>query len=112
MFTGHDIVGTVSLRHVYEIAKIKSQDPAFAGIPLENVCKTIIGSAKSLGIEVIRWQTVHNGIVYIMYMYICHDHNDKYFYKFIQKEGVTVMIVKIGYTHKTFGKRGWEVIKI
>lgn len=54
MFTGHDIVGTVSLRHVYEIAKIKSQDPAFAGIPLENVCKTIIGSAKSLGIEVIR----------------------------------------------------------
>lgn len=54
MFTGHDIVGTVSLRHIYEIAKIKSQDPAFAGIPLENVCKTIIGSAKSLGIEVVR----------------------------------------------------------
>lgn len=33
---------------------MKSQDPAFAGVPLENVCKTIIGSARSLGIEVVR----------------------------------------------------------
>ena len=48
------MVGRVSLRHVYEIAQIKSQDPSFAGIPLESVCKTIIGSAKSLGLEIIR----------------------------------------------------------
>ena len=44
----------MSLRHVYEIAKVKAQDPNFAGVPLESVCKTLIGSAKSLGIEVVR----------------------------------------------------------
>lgn len=54
MYIGHDIVGRVSLRHIYEIARVKSQDPNFAGIPLENICKTVMGSAKSLGIEVIR----------------------------------------------------------
>ena len=48
------MVGIVSLRHIYEIAKIKSQDQSFAGVPLESVCKTLIGSAKSLGIEVVR----------------------------------------------------------
>lgn len=54
VYIGHDIVGRVSLRHIYEIARVKSQDPNFAGIPLENICKTVMGSAKSLGIEVIR----------------------------------------------------------
>ena len=48
------MVGKVSLKHIYEIAKIKSQDPNFEGIPLESVCKIVIGSARSLGIEVIR----------------------------------------------------------
>lgn len=51
---GHQKAGQVSLRHVYEIAKLKSQDPVFAGIPLESICKTIIGSARSMGIEIIR----------------------------------------------------------
>ena len=51
---GHQKAGKVSLRHVYEIAKIKSQDPAFARVPLESVCKTIIGSARSMGIKIIR----------------------------------------------------------
>ena len=50
---GHEVVGQVSLRHVYEIAAIKARDPAFAGVPLESVCRTIVGSAKSLGVEVI-----------------------------------------------------------
>jgi len=47
-------VGKLSLKHIYEIAKIKAQDPAFEGVPLESVCKTVIGSARSLGIEIIR----------------------------------------------------------
>ena len=51
---GHDIVGQVSLRHIYEIAKIKSEDPSFAGVPLESVCKTLVGSTTSFGIEVVR----------------------------------------------------------
>lgn len=51
---GHQTVGKLSLKHIYEIAKIKAQDPAFEGVPLESVCKTVIGSARSLGIEIIR----------------------------------------------------------
>lgn len=48
------MVGEVTLKHIYEIAQIKSKDPAFEGISLESVCKTIIGSARSLGIKVVR----------------------------------------------------------
>ena len=48
------MVGEVSLRHVYEIARVKSQDPNFTGVPLESICQTIMGSARSLGIEVVR----------------------------------------------------------
>lgn len=49
---GHDVAGSVSVKHVYEIAVVKSKDPAFEGIPLESVCKTIAGSARSLGIKI------------------------------------------------------------
>lgn len=51
---GKDVAGNVSLKHIYEIAVIKSKDPAFLRVSLEGVCKTIIGSAKSMGIKVIR----------------------------------------------------------
>ena len=48
------MAGKVTLKHIYEIAKTKSEDPAFIGVPLESICKTVIGTARSLGIEVIR----------------------------------------------------------
>lgn len=51
---GHEVAGTVSVKHVYEIAQVKSKDPAFEGIPLESVCKTIVGAARSLGIKVTK----------------------------------------------------------
>ncbi len=35
-----------------EIALVKSKDPAFEGMSLECACKTIAGSARSLGIEI------------------------------------------------------------
>ena len=44
----------MTMKHVYEIAKIKSQDPSFSRIPLESVCKTVVGAAKSLGISIVR----------------------------------------------------------
>ena len=52
--SGHDMAGQVSLKHVFEIAKAKSADPAFAGVPLESVCKTVVGAARSMGIRVVR----------------------------------------------------------
>ncbi|XP_060711591.1 39S ribosomal protein L11, mitochondrial [Hemiscyllium ocellatum] len=52
---GHEVAGMVTLKHIYEIAKVKSQDESFQlqDMSLENVCKTLIGCAKSLGIKVV-----------------------------------------------------------
>lgn len=49
---GQESVGTVSLKHVYEIAKIKSNDKHLAHIPLESLCRSIIGTAAQCGITV------------------------------------------------------------
>ncbi|KZT12989.1 mitochondrial ribosomal protein L11 [Laetiporus sulphureus 93-53] len=50
---GHDFVGTVSLKHVYEIAKIKATDEHLKHLGLEAVASTILRSARSLGIRVV-----------------------------------------------------------
>ncbi|XP_061756242.1 39S ribosomal protein L11, mitochondrial [Nerophis ophidion] len=54
--TGHETAGMVTLRAVYEIAQIKSQDDCFEirNTSMENVVKSIIGSAKSLGIKIVK----------------------------------------------------------
>jgi large subunit ribosomal protein L11 len=46
-------VGKLSLKHIYEIAKIKKADSQHANIELENIVKSILGVAKSVGIEVV-----------------------------------------------------------
>ncbi|KAJ8387447.1 hypothetical protein AAFF_G00156850 [Aldrovandia affinis] len=53
--TGHEIAGMVSVRAVYEIAKIKAEDESFKlqDASLQTVVKSIIGSARSLGIKVV-----------------------------------------------------------
>jgi len=51
---GHEVVGRVSLRHIYEIAKVKQKDTNLSDLSLESVCKCVIGSARSMGIEVIK----------------------------------------------------------
>ncbi|XP_026081333.1 39S ribosomal protein L11, mitochondrial-like [Carassius auratus] len=53
--TGHEIAGMVTVRAVYEIARVKSQDDSFKlrDTSMQNVVKSIIGSARSLGIKVI-----------------------------------------------------------
>lgn len=50
---GHETVGMVSLKHVYEIAKIKQSELRLSGLSLEGLCKSIIFQAKSIGIEVV-----------------------------------------------------------
>ncbi|KAJ9051222.1 mitochondrial 54S ribosomal protein YmL19 [Entomophthora muscae] len=50
---GHDLVGEVSLKHIYEIAVVKQRDEAMANLSLRNICSAIIGSAKSAGIKVV-----------------------------------------------------------
>ncbi|KAK7138137.1 hypothetical protein R3I94_013690 [Phoxinus phoxinus] len=53
--TGHEIAGMVTVRAVYEIAQVKSQDDVFKlqDISMQNVVKSIIGSARSLGIKIV-----------------------------------------------------------
>lgn len=50
------MAGLVSLKHVYEIACVKAQDEAFTlrDMPLSAVVRSIIGSARSLGIRVVK----------------------------------------------------------
>ncbi|OCT81681.1 39S ribosomal protein L11, mitochondrial [Xenopus laevis] len=54
--TGHEIAGMVTLKQLYEIALVKSQDEAFVmrDMQLRDVVKSIMGSAKSLGIKVVK----------------------------------------------------------
>lgn len=47
------MAGKVSLKHIYEIAAIKSQDEAFLNVPLREVCKQIIATAHGCGIKVV-----------------------------------------------------------
>ncbi|EDV20285.1 uncharacterized protein TRIADDRAFT_32221 [Trichoplax adhaerens] len=51
---GKEVAGVVTLKHIYEIAKVKHNDEQFRNMTLEHVCKAIMGSAKSIGIKVVR----------------------------------------------------------
>jgi len=50
---GHETVGSVSLKHIYEIAKIKQSELRLSGLSLEGLCRSIIFQAKSIGLEVV-----------------------------------------------------------
>lgn len=47
------ISGKVNLKQVYEIAKVKCRDADLAAVGEEAVSKQIIGTARSLGLEVV-----------------------------------------------------------
>ncbi|XP_035692030.1 39S ribosomal protein L11, mitochondrial-like [Branchiostoma floridae] len=51
--TGHEIGGIVTVKHIYEIAKVKGQEEHLKHMNLEQMCKTIIGQARSMGIQVV-----------------------------------------------------------
>jgi large subunit ribosomal protein L11 len=53
MKPGKESVGQVSLKHVYEIAKIKQSELRLSGLTLEGVAKSVIAQAKSIGIAVV-----------------------------------------------------------
>lgn len=46
-------VGTVSLKHVYEIAKIKHSETRLSGLSLEGVARSVVGQAGSIGVVVV-----------------------------------------------------------
>jgi len=50
---GHDIVGKVHVKQVYEIAKAKQADEHLKSLSLEALCRCIAGSAGSMGLEIV-----------------------------------------------------------
>ena len=50
---GKTLAGSISLKHVWEIAKIKQKDDKLKGLELESICKSVVGTAKTLGLEVV-----------------------------------------------------------
>jgi large subunit ribosomal protein L11 len=48
---GHESSGVLSLKHIYEIAAIKQKDTPH--VPLESMCKTVMGSCSAMGITVV-----------------------------------------------------------
>jgi large subunit ribosomal protein L11 len=46
-------VGTVSLKHVFEIARIKQGETRLSGVGLEGLVKSVVGQAGSLGVVVV-----------------------------------------------------------
>jgi large subunit ribosomal protein L11 len=51
---GKEVVGnTISLKHVYEIARIKQTEMRLTGISAESMCKCIAWQARSIGIKIV-----------------------------------------------------------
>jgi len=50
---GHETVGTVHVKQIFEIARAKQQDEHLAALPTEAVARSIIGSCVSMGINVV-----------------------------------------------------------
>ncbi|KAK3353186.1 mitochondrial 54S ribosomal protein YmL19 [Lasiosphaeria hispida] len=50
---GTETVGTVSLKHIYEIAKIKQSELRLSGLALEGLCRSVIFQARSIGVAVV-----------------------------------------------------------
>ena len=45
--------GSVTLKHIYEIAKVKCKDEGLGVLGEERVARAVVGSARSLGLEVV-----------------------------------------------------------
>lgn len=49
----HNFVGKISLKHVYEIAKIKKTDDRHKNVDLKSICGAIILTADAVGVQVV-----------------------------------------------------------
>mmetsp|Transcript_30375 Transcript_30375/g.96921 ORF Transcript_30375/g.96921 Transcript_30375/m.96921 type:complete len:156 (-) Transcript_30375:181-648(-) len=50
---GYETVGYVTLKEIYHIAKLKQRDAHMWMTPLQGICRSIVASANSMGIEVV-----------------------------------------------------------
>ena len=52
LLQGHEVCGKISLKHIYEIALLKQEDPANKIVSLQNICKNLIYQCHKMGIEI------------------------------------------------------------
>ncbi|KAK2653960.1 hypothetical protein Ddye_013816 [Dipteronia dyeriana] len=52
--TGHVTASKVMLTHIYEIALVKQLDPYCQYKSLASICKSIMGTANTMGIQVVK----------------------------------------------------------
>ena len=53
MSPGHESIGQVSLKHIYEVAQTKQTETRLSGLSLIGLCKSVLSQAKSMGIKVV-----------------------------------------------------------
>ena len=53
MNPGKESVGEVSLKYVYDIARIKKSELRLSGLSLKGICKSVIAQARSIGVTVV-----------------------------------------------------------
>lgn len=51
---GKEAVGYVTVKEVFEIAKIKQQDEHMKATPLDSIAKSVVGTARTMGLDVVR----------------------------------------------------------
>lgn len=49
----NQVAGMITCKHVYEIAKIKSQDAYYENVPLEKIFQEIVVRSLQMGIKVV-----------------------------------------------------------
>lgn len=54
MYPKQEIAGYITLRHLYEIAKIKLEDPPNALLTHQQMCQMLVGVARSCGVVIVR----------------------------------------------------------
>ena len=54
LFSGQQTAGMLSIKHIYEIAKVKAKDENLDGTPMETICNMIVGQCRSVGIKVVK----------------------------------------------------------
>ncbi|XP_077550956.1 large ribosomal subunit protein uL11m-like [Haemaphysalis longicornis] len=54
MQPGREFAGMITLKHVYEIARIKSQDSIYDCVSLQDICKDVLQLAHRCGVKVVR----------------------------------------------------------
>ena len=53
MNPGKESIGEVSLKHVYDIAKIKHSELRLSGLSLAGLCKSVISQARTIGVTIV-----------------------------------------------------------